>query len=95
MPVARAKGLGYGALAITDECSLAGVVRAHVAAKIDLRLPTCSTTSTAVWRYSFRLCRWLRPIAAPGNTGNRRANTPSISRSVFPIARGSVWRFAP
>ena len=31
--VARASELGYAALAITDECSLAGVVRAHVAAK--------------------------------------------------------------
>ena len=29
----RAARLGYAALAITDECSLAGVVRAHVAAK--------------------------------------------------------------
>ena len=31
--VARASQLGYSALAITDECSLAGVVRAHVEAK--------------------------------------------------------------
>jgi error-prone DNA polymerase len=31
--VERAARLGYAALAITDECSLAGVVRAHVAAK--------------------------------------------------------------
>jgi error-prone DNA polymerase len=31
--VRRAADLGYSALAITDECSLAGVVRAHVAAK--------------------------------------------------------------
>ncbi|MGE0582814.1 MAG: error-prone DNA polymerase [Steroidobacteraceae bacterium] len=31
--VKRAHGLGYGALAITDECSVAGVVRAHLAAK--------------------------------------------------------------
>src|SRR5574341_631630 len=31
--VARAQELGYAALAITDECSLAGIVRAHVAAK--------------------------------------------------------------
>jgi error-prone DNA polymerase len=31
--VATAKKLGYRALALTDECSLAGVVRAHVAAK--------------------------------------------------------------
>ncbi|MFZ0105310.1 MAG: error-prone DNA polymerase, partial [Thiobacillus sp.] len=31
--VERAHALGYAALAITDECSLAGIVRAHVAAK--------------------------------------------------------------
>ena len=31
--VGRAAALGYAALAITDECSFAGVVRAHVAAK--------------------------------------------------------------
>ncbi|HQR23276.1 MAG TPA: error-prone DNA polymerase [Steroidobacteraceae bacterium] len=31
--VARAKELGYAALAITDECSVAGAVRAHVAAR--------------------------------------------------------------
>ncbi|MBB5399337.1 MULTISPECIES: error-prone DNA polymerase [Paraburkholderia] len=34
----RAAQLGYSALAITDECSLAGVVRAHVAAK-EAKLP--------------------------------------------------------
>ncbi|OGA52660.1 MAG: error-prone DNA polymerase, partial [Betaproteobacteria bacterium RIFCSPLOWO2_12_FULL_63_13] len=31
--VARAHALGYSALAITDECSLAGMVRAHAAAR--------------------------------------------------------------
>jgi error-prone DNA polymerase len=36
--VEQAKRLGYSALALTDECSLAGVVRAHVAAK-ELGLP--------------------------------------------------------
>src|SRR6267143_52708 len=36
--VHRAAALGYSALALTDECSLAGVVRAHVAAK-DTGLP--------------------------------------------------------
>ena len=36
--VHRAAELGYGALAITDECSVAGVVRAYGAAK-DTRLP--------------------------------------------------------
>ena len=31
--VTHAKALGYSALAVTDECSFAGVVRAHVVAK--------------------------------------------------------------
>ncbi|MBP8272404.1 MAG: PHP domain-containing protein, partial [Sphaerotilus sp.] len=31
--VERAKQLGYTALAITDECSMSGIVRAHTAAK--------------------------------------------------------------
>ena len=31
--VRQAAALGYSALAVTDECSLAGVVRAHVAAR--------------------------------------------------------------
>ena len=31
--IARAHALGYRALALTDECSLAGVVRAHEAAQ--------------------------------------------------------------
>jgi error-prone DNA polymerase len=31
--VERAAGLGYSALALTDECSFAGIVRAHTAAK--------------------------------------------------------------
>ncbi|MGZ5042746.1 MAG: PHP domain-containing protein, partial [Usitatibacter sp.] len=31
--VQRAAELGYRALAVTDECSVAGIVRAHVAAK--------------------------------------------------------------
>jgi len=37
--IRRAAELGYRALAITDECSLAGIVRAHVAAReVDLQL---------------------------------------------------------
>ncbi|HWI10044.1 MAG TPA: PHP domain-containing protein, partial [Burkholderiaceae bacterium] len=54
--VERAQQLGYAALAITDECSLAGVVRAHVAAReaglplivgseMRLTLPTRVTTT--------------------------------------------------
>ena len=33
--VERAVALGYAALALTDECSIAGLVRAHVAAEMD------------------------------------------------------------
>ena len=36
--VESAHALGYAALAVTDECSLAGVVRAHVVAK-EIGLP--------------------------------------------------------
>lgn len=37
--IERAADLQYSAIAITDECSLAGIVRAHVAAKVgDMRL---------------------------------------------------------
>ena len=37
--VERAKKMGYSALALTDECSVAGVVRAHVAAqRVGLKL---------------------------------------------------------
>ncbi len=35
--VDRARNLGYAALAITDECSVAGVVRAHMEVKIEKR----------------------------------------------------------
>lgn len=45
--VERAHKLGYKALAITDECSLAGVVRAHVAAKT-YRLPLLIGSQTVV-----------------------------------------------
>jgi error-prone DNA polymerase len=49
----RAAQLGYSALAVTDECSLAGVVRAHVAAK-DTKLP-------------FIVGSWFRLVNADGS----------------------------
>ncbi len=59
----RAAALGYAALAITDECSLAGVVRAHVALRAlpdpkpaliigsEIRLADgpATATVTAIW----------------------------------------------
>src|SRR5688572_24452986 len=53
--VERAKALGYAALALTDECSLAGVVRAHAAAR-EAGLPL-------VVGSEFRLADGLRLVA--------------------------------
>ena len=39
--VAQAVAQGYTALALTDECSLAGVVRAHLAAKDMIIIGRC------------------------------------------------------
>ena len=44
--VARAQELGYAALAITDECSFAGLVRAHGAAKAAGLKLICGTEIT-------------------------------------------------
>ncbi len=57
--VARAAELGYHALALTDECSLAGAVRAHLAARRrGLRLIIGS---------EFRLCEGLRLVLLASN----------------------------
>ena len=71
--VLRAAELGYRALAITDECSLAGVVRAHMAAKQaclpliidvykrqDMREPRCGCRRVRSWSASAasRVLRW-------------------------------------
>ena len=47
--VERAAALGYRALAITDECSLSGVVRAHVAAK-DVNLKLIIGAESTSWK---------------------------------------------
>jgi error-prone DNA polymerase len=57
--VARAAELGYAALAITDECSVAGIVRAHVAARdLGLKLVIGS---------EFRLVDGLRCVLLAAN----------------------------
>lgn len=63
----RAAGLGYRALAITDECSVAGVVRAHVAAKkLGLKLlPGAEFLVQAV--HAFRLVVLPHNAAGWGN----------------------------
>lgn len=68
--VARAAALGYGALAITDECSMAGVVRAHGEAK-RLGLPLVIGTELRVEadgdEHSFTLVLLARSRAAYGH----------------------------
>ena len=85
--VERASTLGYTALAITDECSVAGAVRAHVAAKraqlkllvgAEFRL-TCGLklVALAIDRLGYgRLCRLItrgRRAAAKGSYALTRA----------------------
>ena len=72
--IGRAASCGYHALAITDECSLAGVVKAHVAAKeLGLKLIVGS---------EFTLTEGIRLIAlspAARHMGNSRGS--SVARA--------------
>src|SRR5262247_1179159 len=74
--VARAAALGYAALALTDECSLAGAVRAHMAAK-GLGLKLLVGTEIEVERSKFVFLatdrRAYGAICALITTGRRRA----------------------
>jgi error-prone DNA polymerase len=80
--VARAKALGYRALALTDECSLAGVVRAHQAAKecalplivgSEIRLEDCKLVLLATDRRSYGA------ISSLITTGRRRSKKGQYS----------------
>src|SRR5574340_733420 len=68
--VARAHELGYAALAITDECSVAGVVRAHAALK-DMNLSAKDPFRLILgseFRFDgFRLVALARNVAGWGN----------------------------
>ena len=91
--VERALALGYSALAITDECSLAGVVRAHVEARrcglhlligaeMRLTLPDDARTPHARW-----CCSRSRAAA----TATCRTGSPSrgaARRRAIPRAPG-------
>jgi error-prone DNA polymerase len=66
----RAAQLGYAALAITDECSLAGVVRAHVAAKaagLPFIVGSCFRLVLADGSPAFRLVLLARNREGYGN----------------------------
>ncbi|HXN79576.1 MAG TPA: PHP domain-containing protein, partial [Steroidobacteraceae bacterium] len=91
--VEQADALGYSALAITDECSVAGAVRAHMAAKdrqvkliigSEFRL-SCGLTfvALAIDRHGYaRLCRLItrgRRAAEKGEYALTRADLEAIN----------------
>jgi error-prone DNA polymerase len=87
--VERAKALGYRALALTDECSLAGVVRAHQAAKecglplilgSEIRLENCKLVLLATDRRSYGA------ISSLITTGRRRSKKGQYSLTRADVA---------
>jgi len=79
--VARARELGYAALAITDECSLAGVVRAHVEAK--------KCTLPLIVGSEFRLDDGLRLVLLATNRASYGNLSALITRGRRGAAKGS------
>jgi error-prone DNA polymerase len=92
--VARAKTLGYRALALTDECSLAGVVRAHTEAK-RCELPlivgaelNCGTddlklVALAADRASYgALCRLISRARRAGAKGSYRLERQDLENAL-------------
>src|SRR5215471_12294401 len=79
--VARAQALGYAALAVTDECSLAGIVRAHVEAK-KRKLPL-------ILGSEFRLDDGLRFVLLATNRASYGNLSALITRGRRNAAKGS------
>jgi error-prone DNA polymerase len=92
--VQRAHALGYAALALTDECSLAGVVRAHLAAK-DVGLPLVVGSEFAL-ADDTRLALYATDRASYGDLsrlvtrGRRRA-----AKGRYALTRDDVAALAP
>ena len=83
--IAQAHALGYSALALTDECSLAGVVRAHVAAQIRRDAPSSSSSAPNSASCGLKLVLLapstarLRTICRLITLGRRRSKKGSIA----------------
>ncbi len=103
--VARAHALGYTALAITDECSVAGLVRAHAEAKkLGLKLLAGSEFVLDGGDGRFRLIALAHNLngwghsassSPPAGAPRPRASTAWAGRTSPPIAcpiASSSWR---
>ncbi|MDR1708151.1 MAG: error-prone DNA polymerase, partial [Candidatus Accumulibacter sp.] len=92
--VERAKALGYAALAVTDECSFAGLVRAHLAAKAAGLKLVCGTE--IVLADGMKLVLLAQNRAGYGNLsaivtlGRRRAE-----KGRYLLTRGDLARGVP
>src|SRR5437016_317911 len=86
--VSRAHALGYKALALTDECSLAGAVRAHFAAK-ECGLPLIHGTEITVEKAKLILLatdrRSYGAISALITTGRRRSKKGTYSLTLADV----------
>ncbi len=87
--VGRAHALGYAALAITDECSLAGVVRAHVQAR-ELGLPLIVGAEMTLWRSAEDAAAAGFAGAAAGSSvaAGAAATSAATAFAVTPAAAG-------
>ena len=90
--VERAKQLGYHALAITDECSVAGIVRAHVAAKkhelslligsqfqVECGFPFTLTVIACNLNGYGNLCQFITKLRRSSEKGTYRLDIDSIT----------------
>ncbi|TMH28845.1 MAG: PHP domain-containing protein, partial [Betaproteobacteria bacterium] len=86
--VLRAQALGYKALALTDECSLAGAVRAHFAAR-ECGLPLIHGTEITVEKAKLILLatdrRSYGAISALITTGRRRSKKGTYSLTLADV----------
>ncbi len=92
--VERAHALGYAALAVTDECSLAGAVRAHLAAKdagLPLVLGSEFTLADGLKRVLYATDRaTYGDLAQLVTRGRRRA-----AKGTYALTRDDVAELAP
>jgi error-prone DNA polymerase len=86
--VLRAHALGYRALALTDECSLAGAVRAHFAAK-ECGLPLIHGTQITIERQTIVLLATERrsygAVSSLITTGRRRSKKGSYALTLTDV----------